>query len=112
MRSPEGLSRSSPQVSRTVATADRSAGACWCERVERHTLRAVAATRKALIRGGLVGCAVGVPMGVVAGLFFEHMLGEDLGFRGVWFVVMVTVAFVGWAGFLGAMLKLQADEPN
>ena len=72
----------------------------------------MAATRKGLIRGGLVGGALGVPMGIGAGLFFERMVGEDLGFRGVWFVVMVTFAFVGWAGFLGAMLKLQADEPN
>lgn len=75
-------------------------------------MRAVVATRKGLIRGGLFGSAVGVPMGIAAGLFFERMLGDDLGFRGVWFVVMVTLCFVGWAGFLGAMLKLQADEPN
>jgi hypothetical protein len=51
-------------------------------------------------------------MGLIAGKVFEQMLGDDLGGGGVWFVAMVTLAFIGWAGFVGAMLKLQADEPT
>ncbi len=73
----------------------------------------VAVTRKALIRGGLVGGAVGVPLGIVAGIFLGHLLvGDDLSGRGYYFVALVTLAFVAWSGFLGAMLKLQHDEPN
>ncbi len=76
-------------------------------------MRAVAATRKNLIRGGVIGCLVGLPMGVVSGIFLGHLLlGDDLSGRGYAFIALVTLAFVGWAGFLGAMLKLQADEPT
>jgi len=73
----------------------------------------VAPTRKALIRGGLVGGAIGVPLGILAGVFLGRMMVGDLSTgRGVFFVTMVTLSFVAWAAFLGAMLKLQADEPT
>lgn len=76
-------------------------------------MRPVVSRRKALIRGGLVGSAIGVPLGVIAGLFFARMVvGDELSGRGYFFVFMVTLAFVAWSGFLGAMLKLQADEPS
>ncbi len=71
------------------------------------------ATRQALIRGAIVGGLIGLPMGILAGIFFAHMvLGDDLSGRGIVFIALVTIAFIAWAAFLGAMLKLQHDEPN
>lgn len=52
-------------------------------------------------------------MGILAGIFFAHMvLGDDLSGRGIVFIALVTIAFIAWAAFLGAMLKLQHDEPT
>lgn len=72
----------------------------------------MATTRKALIRGGVVGCVIGLPVGVAAGLFFARMLMQTFDARAYAFIVLVTLAFVAWGGFLGAMLKAQADEPT
>lgn len=66
-------------------------------------------TRRAAIRGGLIGGGVAVPMGLLLGSYLRGVLFADAGgARSVVFVALITLVFVAWGVFIGGMLNAQA----
>ncbi len=64
---------------------------------------------QSITRGAVTGGLISLPVGILAGKFFGDILFEaDEAKAPIYFIVLVTICFVGWGVFVGAMLKAQA----